>query len=81
MEGIIREISVTEAATRLDISRQRVIRLIRNKRLRARRAANSYLIRESDLALVADRKPGRPAKKAANGATKATKKGAAKKVR
>ena len=81
MEGIIREISVTEAAGRLDISRQRVIRLIRNKRLRARRAANIYLIRESDLALVADRKPRRPAKKAANGATKTTKKGAAKKVR
>ena len=77
MEGIIREISVTEAAGRLDISRQRVLRLIRNKRLRARRAANSYLIREVDLALVAEHKPGGPKK----AETKPAKKRAIRKTR
>jgi excisionase family DNA binding protein len=72
LEGIIREISVTEAAGRLGISRQRVLRLIRDKRIRARRAANIYLIREVDLALVADRKPGRPKKADKADATEVT---------
>jgi excisionase family DNA binding protein len=79
MEGLIREISVTEAAGRLDISRQRVLRLIRNKRLRARRTMNIYHIRESDLALVAGRPTGRPKK--ANSAKKVTKKQATKKAK
>jgi excisionase family DNA binding protein len=65
MEGIIREITVTEAAGQLGISRQRVLRLIRDRRIRARRAANTYLIREVDLASVAKYIPDTPAKKAA----------------
>jgi excisionase family DNA binding protein len=74
MEGIIREITVTEAAGRLGISRQRVLRLIRDRRIRARRAANIYLIREVDLASVAKYIPGTSAKKAAPAKRRAAKK-------
>jgi len=70
MEGIIRELTVTEVAGRLGISRQRVLRLIRDRRIRARRATNIYLIREVDLASVGKYLPDTSAKKAVPPPTK-----------
>ncbi len=51
-----------EAATRLGIGIARVHALIRQKRLPASKLGRDYVIREVDLKLVANRKPGRPSK-------------------
>ena len=56
-------ISTTEAGKILGISRQRVLKLVQQGRLKSIKVANVYLIKKSDLADVKDRKPGRPAKK------------------
>jgi excisionase family DNA binding protein len=56
------EISVTEAAKLLKISRRRVNALIAAGRLPARKIGSYYAIRKRDLAKVKDRKPGRPRK-------------------
>lgn len=64
MKGKI--ITVEEAAARLAISRRRVLALIQSGRLPAERFANAYAIREADLALVAERPPGRPRKSQVN---------------
>lgn len=53
-------ISVAEAAPALGVTKHRVHQLIRDGRLPATRIANAYAVRRRDLALVADRKPGRP---------------------
>jgi excisionase family DNA binding protein len=66
-------ISTREAAERLGVHQTRVQVLIREKRLPATQVAGTYLIREEDLKLVADRKPGRPPKAAAKPAKKAAK--------
>lgn len=55
-------ISTKEAAEKLGISVLRVQQLIWQKRLPAQKIGRDYVIKESDLKLVADRKPGRPAK-------------------
>lgn len=55
-------ISVSEAAEKLGISRWRINQLINEKRLPAKKIGRAYVIKESDLALVKDRKPGRPSK-------------------
>jgi excisionase family DNA binding protein len=55
-------ISTTEAAEILGISRQRVLTLVQDGRLKAIKVANVYLIKKADLADVKDRKPGRPSK-------------------
>lgn len=55
-------ISTKEAAERLGIHQTRVQVLIRSGRLPATLIGGTYLIRKSDLALVAERKPGRPSK-------------------
>lgn len=52
--------STSEAAATLGVSRQRVLQFIEEGRLSARKVANIYLIPKGDLALVADRKHGRP---------------------
>ena len=57
-------ISVTEAAKRLGIIRQRVFQLIQSERLPAVKVGSQYVIKESDLELVKDRKTGRPPKNA-----------------
>ena len=56
-------ISTTEAGEILGISRQRVLKLVQEGRLKAIKVANVYLIKKRDLADVKDRKPGRPTKK------------------
>jgi excisionase family DNA binding protein len=55
-------ISTTEAGKILGISRQRVLKLVQEGRLKAIKVANVYLIKKRDLADVKDRKPGRPTK-------------------
>jgi len=55
-------ISTPEAAKILGVSRQRVLQLIHQKRLKATKVASVYLIKKSDLANIEVRKPGRPSK-------------------
>jgi len=71
-------ISTTEAAAQLGITRQRVLQLIEDGRLDAKKFASVYMIRLASLANVGDRKPGRPPKIKA-GALKAGKSGGDKK--
>jgi excisionase family DNA binding protein len=55
-------LSTEEAAIKLGISRNRVLVLIAENRLPAQKVVRDYVIQESDLKLVAVRKPGRPRK-------------------
>lgn len=57
-------ITVKDASERLKISVRRVHQLIKAKRLPAEKLGSQYVIKKSDLKLVAIRVPGRPAKKA-----------------
>ncbi|HMS38920.1 MAG TPA: helix-turn-helix domain-containing protein [Pyrinomonadaceae bacterium] len=56
-------LSVKESAEILGVNRQRVQTLITEGRLPAQKIGNSYVIKESDLELVKERKTGRPSKK------------------
>ena len=69
-------LTAIEAAARLDVSVRRVQQMVKNGQLPATVFGGSLMIRARDLALVADRKVGRP-KKAETMAP--TKKGAKKK--
>jgi excisionase family DNA binding protein len=60
-------ISAAEAAEKLGVHITRVQVLIREGRLPAQKVGGSYVINDSDLKLVKDRKPGRPPKQRANG--------------
>lgn len=55
-------LSVTEAAERLGVIRQRVFQLIKSERLPAVMVGSQYVIKESDLVTVKDRPTGRPPK-------------------
>ena len=55
-------LTTQEAAARLSISVIRVRQLIGGGRLPAEKFGRDYMIKEEDLDLVADRKPGRPTK-------------------
>ena len=55
-------LTTKEAGERLGVTVQRIHALIRDGRLPAEKFGRDYLIKESDLKLVADRKPGRPPK-------------------
>jgi excisionase family DNA binding protein len=57
-------LSTSEAAMRLGITPARVQQLIWAKKLPAQQVGRGYVINESDLKLVEDRKPGRPSKQA-----------------
>lgn len=68
-----------EVATRLGVTIKRVQAMIRDGRLPAEKKGRDYLIKEDDLKLVADRKPGRPRKAQSEKASKlASKKGGKK---
>lgn len=69
-------ISTTEAAEILGVTTRRVLALIESGRLPAIRMRRFYVLRREDLALVADRKTGRPPKTAKKTAAKKAKKGA-----
>ena len=83
-------LTTSEVATRLGVTPNRVWALIKAGRLPSQQFGRDHLIKESDVALVADRKPGRP-KKAdeaeaieatrTSALVKATKKRAAKKAK
>ena len=71
-------IGTKEAAQRLGISQQRVQALIKAGRLPAQMVGRDHLIKEEDLALVVERKTGRPPKAKTETASKASKKGGKK---
>lgn len=56
-------LTTSEAAAKLGVTRWRVNAMIRDKRLKAEKFGQIFLIRESDLKAVENRKSGRPAKK------------------
>ena len=56
-------INTKEAAKLLGVNDSRVRQLILAGRLPAQKVGRDWIIRERDLAKVADRKPGRPKKK------------------
>jgi excisionase family DNA binding protein len=58
----VKLLTTKESAERLGVTVQRVHALIKAKRLPAEKMGRDYFIRESDLKLIADRKPGRPPK-------------------
>lgn len=55
-------LTTPEVAERLGISTRRVLALIQSGRLPSQQFGRDHLIKESDLKLVEDRKPGRPSK-------------------
>ncbi|MFN0088559.1 MAG: helix-turn-helix domain-containing protein [Blastocatellia bacterium] len=63
-------ITTKEAAERLGITQRRINALIKAGKLPAQIFGGSWMIEEKDLALVADRKPGRPSKDGAKAAKK-----------
>ena len=56
-------LTTKEAAEKLGVSVRRVQAMITKGGLPASKLGRDYLIKESDLKLVEDRKPGRPPKK------------------
>jgi excisionase family DNA binding protein len=79
-------ITTKVASERLGISQERVRQLIITGRLPSQQFGRDHLIKESDLALVAERKAGRPKKEAvaaaeATGAKAVASKNAIKKGR
>ena len=60
-------LSTRDAATRLGITTRRVVALIRAGRLPALRVGRTWVIREADLELVKERRPGRPSNRQGEG--------------
>ncbi len=56
-------LSTNEVAEKLGVTSIRVRAMIRKGNLPAQKIGRDYVVKESDLELVKDRKPGRPAKK------------------
>ena len=65
-------ITTNEAADVLGVTRQRVLQLIQDGRLKAEKFANVYMIRRGDLDHIEEKPMGRPPK---TGKEKAAKKG------
>jgi excisionase family DNA binding protein len=57
-------LTTKDAADRLGVTVQRIHQLIKQGRLPAEKMGRDYFIKESDLKLVEERKPGRPSKQA-----------------
>lgn len=76
-------LSTKEAAEKLSVSERRVLALITLGRLPAQKVGRDWIIDESSLDLVAERKPGRPKKEAEENKaqTSSAKKSAAKKAK
>lgn len=55
-------LTTNDVAERLGVTIKRVQALVRAGRLPAEKVGRDYLIKEKDLRLVLDRKPGRPRK-------------------
>jgi excisionase family DNA binding protein len=73
-------LTTQEAADRLGVTSARIRAMILAGRLPAEKFGHVHMVREEDLALVADRKPGRPPTKpdAKKTAAKKSKKGSPK---
>jgi excisionase family DNA binding protein len=56
-------LTTNQAAKELKVTAIRIRAMIRDGRLKAEKMGRDYVIRESDLDTVRDRKPGRPAAK------------------
>lgn len=72
-------LTTKEVAGRLGVSVRRVHALIQDGRLPAEKFGRDYMIKEEDLKLVADRKPGRPPKAKDETTSKAGKRKGSKK--
>ena len=70
-------LTTSEVAVRLNVSMRRVRALIEAGRLPSQQFGRDHLIKESDLKLVANRKPGRPPRVTAE-TSKASKNGSKK---
>lgn len=70
-----RMLTTPEVAQRLGISTRRVLALIQSGRLPSQQFGRDHLVKESDLKLVEDRKPGRPPNAKAEISSKRSKKG------
>lgn len=66
---IMKMLTTKEAGERLGVTVQRIHALLRDGRLPAEKFGRDYLIKESDLKLVENRKPGRPPKQASKNRT------------
>jgi len=67
-------LTTPEVAERLGISTRRVLALIQSGRLPSQQFGRDHLVKENDLKLVEDRKPGRPPKVKTETGSKASKK-------
>jgi excisionase family DNA binding protein len=63
-------ITTNEAADVLGVTRQRVLQLIQDGRLKAEKFANVYMIRRGDLDHIEEKPMGRPPKAAKKGSKK-----------
>ena len=72
-------LTTKEVAERLGVTQSRVRALIQSGRLPSQQYGRDHLIKESDLNLVQDRKPGRPPKVKAETDSKVSKKKGGKK--
>jgi excisionase family DNA binding protein len=70
----MRLLTTKEAAEKLGVSVLRVQQLIWSNRLPAEKMGRDYFIKEEDLKLVEDRKPGRPPKAKTESRSKVSKK-------
>jgi excisionase family DNA binding protein len=71
-------LTTKEVAERLGVTQSRVRALIQSGRLPSQQYGRDHLIKESDLKLVQDRKPGRPSKAKAEIGKVSKKKGSKK---
>jgi excisionase family DNA binding protein len=55
-------LTTQEAAEKLDVSVRRIVALINSGNLPSSRIGRSHVIKETDLKLIENRKPGRPPK-------------------
>jgi excisionase family DNA binding protein len=66
-------LTTSEVAARLGVTVKRVQAMIRDERLPAEKRGRDYFIKEADLKLVENRKPGRPRKEQGEEASKSRK--------
>ena len=66
-------LTTKETADRLGVSVRRVHQFIEESRLPAEKMGRDYFIKEEDLKLLEDRKPGRPPKSQGKTTSKASK--------
>jgi excisionase family DNA binding protein len=68
-------ITTNEAASELGVTRQRVLQLIQDGRLKAEKFANVYMIPRGALSNIEEKPMGRPPKSASNGSSSGQKRG------